>query len=171
MRSCFPIYSHIGPQASCWQASHISLTCARSPCSLCLNAGRHSPPTLPSTGGQELMSKSNIHIMEKVSGERAECLRNLTNIRLVAVGLSSHPRHQFREALIKESKPSLPGLRQCFLALRCSFLFSHLCPLADTTWLPFCCTFPFKKWGPLCYSIFQAEQSQLSQAHSVWEVL
>lgn len=40
------------------------------------------------------MGKSDIHITEKVNGERAERLRNLTNIQLVTVGLSSHPRQQ-----------------------------------------------------------------------------
>lgn len=39
------------------------------------------------------MDKNNIHITEKVSMERAECLSNLTNIRLVTMVLSSHPRH------------------------------------------------------------------------------
>lgn len=95
MRSCFPIYSHTGPQASCWQASHISLTCASSPLLLVPQCRWAQPSHSAQQEWQELMGKSDIHIMEKVSGERAECLRNLTNIRLVAVGLSSHPRHQF----------------------------------------------------------------------------
>lgn len=91
MRSCFPIYSRIGPQASCWQASHISPTHAGSPLPLV-------PSHSAQQGGQELMGKSNIRIMEKVSGERAQCLRNITNIRLVTLGLSSHPRHQLGES-------------------------------------------------------------------------
>lgn len=74
-------------------------------------------------------------------------------------------------ALINESKPSLSGLRQCFLVLRCNFLFFHFCPLADTTeksLVPPLLHPPFQKPGTLwLQSLLQAEQSQLSQALSV----
>lgn len=74
-------------------------------------------------------------------------------------------------ALINESKRSLPGLRQCFLVLRCNFLFFHLCPLVDTTEKSLVPSllhplFP-KLWTPWLQTLPQAEQCQLSQAFSV----